>query len=318
METCPICKLDDDKVIIKDNGPFGKRIICPRCIEFTISSYPEFTQPDQRSGAKLSAWVRNHNEQGGEVPELNPQTLEDLQKGLPNYGPREKQIRLLRNIERKTEYPGKPVQIVPKYDIPLAWASSQEEFMYYIISLIDRNLLSNIGRGEKVHWNLRNELIYNSSGFTVAITPDGWDYLEERERHIEERTKAFVAMSFSKDLKAIWEGPIYNAIKKSGYEPYRVDAKPHSNLIDVQIISEIRDSRFVVADFTYQSSGVYFETGYAQGMGLQVIRCVREDDFDKLHFDKNHYNFIKWKTPSDLEDQLYNYICAIIGKGKEA
>ena len=127
-----------------------------------------------------------------------------------------------------------------------------------------------------------------------------------------------MAMSFSKDLKAIWEGPIYNAIKKSGYKPYRVDAKPHSNLIDVQIISEIRDSRFVVADFTYQSSGVYFETGYAQGMGLQVIRCVREDDFKNLHFDKNHYNFIKWKTPNDLENQLYNFICAIIGKGKEA
>lgn len=303
METCPICKLHDDKVVIKGTGSFGKRIICPRCIEFTIPFYPEFTQPDQRLGAKLSALVRNRNEQGGEVPEINPQTLEDLQKGLPNYGPREKQIILLQNIERKTEYPGKTVKIIPKYDIPLAWASTEEELRYYIQSLIERNLLRKTSE----------EL----GPVSIAITADGWDYLEERERRIEERTQAFVAMSFKDDLKAIWKGPIFNAITKAGYKPYRVDEEPHIGLIDVKIISEIKNSRFVVADFTDQNRGVYFETGYAQGMGLPVIRCVKEDDFEKLHFDKNHYNFIIWKTPSDLEEQLYNYICAIIGKGKE-
>jgi hypothetical protein len=303
METCPICKLHDDKVVIKGAGPFGKRIICPRCTEFTIPFYPEFTEPDQRLGPKLSAWIRNRNEQHVEVPEINLKSLEDIQAGLPNYSPREKQIKLLQNIERKTEYPGERIVLTYLYDFPLAWATGEEEFLYYINSLKDRGLLN----------------VDMTMGLCrVIITADGWDYLEKHERHIEERTQAFVAMSFSEDLKPIWEGPIYNAITKAGYKPYRVDAKPHSNLIDVQIISEIRDSRFVVAYFTYQSSGVYFETGYAKGMGLPVIRCVREDDFDKLHFDKNHYNFIKWKTPNDLEDQLYNFICAIIGKGKEA
>ena len=36
-----------------------------------------------------------------------------------------------------------------------------------------------------------------------------------------------------------------------------------------------------------------------------------------VHFDTNQYNLIIWKTPDDLEDQLYDFICAIIGKGKE-
>ena len=76
--------------------------------------------------------------------------------------------------------------------------------------------------------------------------------LNEHERHIEERTQAFVAMSFSEDLKPIWEGPINKAIKKAGYKPYRVDAEPHSDRIDVKIISEIKNSRFVVADVTDQ------------------------------------------------------------------
>jgi hypothetical protein len=79
----------------------------------------------------------------------------------------------------------------------------------------------------------------------ITITADGWDYLEQQERNIEGRTQAFMAMSFSKNMKSIWEGPIYNAVTKSGYEPYRVDAKPHSDHIDVKIIAEIKNSRFV-------------------------------------------------------------------------
>jgi nucleoside 2-deoxyribosyltransferase len=316
MGKCPICKLNDEKVVLEKEGPFGKRIICPRCIKFTIPFYPEFAKPDRLLGPKLSAWLRYRNEQSVEVPEINPHKLEDLQKGLPNYGPREKQVILLQNIERKTEYPGKPVQIDPDYDIPLAWASAKEEFMYYIDSLIERGLLRNVGRGEKVHRNLSNELIYNSAGFSVEITAAGWDYLEQRETHIEERTQAFVAMSFAKELKPIWEGPIYNAIVKSGYKPFRVDAKPHSDRIDAKIIAEIKNSRFLLADVTKHRQGVYFEAGYALGLGLPVIWSVRKDHCKKVHFDTRQYNHIIWETMDYLEDQLYNFICAIIGKGK--
>ena len=156
-------------------------------------------------------------------------------------------------------------------------------------------------------------------GFSrVIITADGWDYLEQLDRRIEERTQAFVAMSFSDDFKPIWKGPIHRAIEKAGYKPYRVDAEPHIDRIDAKIISQIKNSRFVVADVTEQKRGVYFEAGYALGMGLPVIWCVRKDDLDKVHFDTRQYNHIVWETGKDLEDQLYNFICAIIGKGKEA
>ena len=304
MQTCPICKLSDNQIVVEKFGIIGQRIKCPRCKEFTISDIVQFTDPDPWFGPKLSAWIRSYNEQKNEVPEINLDTIKNLHAGLPDRSPREKQIILLQNIERMTEYPGKTVKITTKYDIPLAWASTEEELRYYVQSLIERNLLRKMSQE------------IGPVPLSVAITADGWDYLEQIDRRIEERTQAFVAMSFSDDLKPIWQGPIKNAITKADYKPYRVDAEPHSNLIDVQIISAIKDSRFIVADFTHQNLGVYFETGYAQGMGLPVIRCVREDDFENLHFDKNHYNFIKWKTPDDLEDQLYNFICAIIGKGK--
>ena len=37
-------------------------------------------------------------------------------------------------------------------------------------------------------------------------------------------------------------------------------------------MAEIRRSRFVVADYTGQVNGVYFEAGFALGLGLRAPR----------------------------------------------
>jgi nucleoside 2-deoxyribosyltransferase len=184
-------------------------------------------------------------------------------------------------------------------------------------SLFDRKLIKEIGpRGFLP--NASEKILYEDLIFSVVITADGWDYLEQHDRRIEDRTQAFVAMSFSEDLKPIWEGPIYRAIEKAGYKPYRVDAEPHSDRIDAKIISEIKNSRFIVADVTKQRQGVYFEAGYALGLGLPVIWCVKEDELKDVHFDTRQYQHIDWKSETDLETRLYDFICAIIGKAKAA
>jgi hypothetical protein len=299
MKPCPICLLSDQQIDYQTVEGSLTRINCPRCKSFFIS-FNALNEELNPLRAKLSAWIRNRNEQGGEVPQITTDTLKNLQSGLPDYSPREKQTILLHNIERKTEYPGNPVVLTYNYDYPLAWASGVEELVYYINSLQERGF---------VNTNMTMGLC------RVTITAGGWDYLERLEKHINERTQAFVAMSFSDDLKPIWEGPIYNAITKAGYKPYRVDAEPHIDRIDAKIISEIKNSRFVVADVTDQKRGVYFEAGFAQGLGLPVIWCVRKDDLENVHFDTRQYNHIVWESPDDLEDKLYYSICANIGKG---
>jgi hypothetical protein len=50
------------------------------------------------------------------------------------------------------------------------------------------------------------------------------------------------------------------------------------------MISQIRRSKFLIADFTGHRGGVYFEAGYAMGLGLPVFWTCRRDDLDKLHF----------------------------------
>jgi nucleoside 2-deoxyribosyltransferase len=62
-------------------------------------------------------------------------------------------------------------------------------------------------------------------------------------------------------------------------------ADEHINKIGDEIISQIRRSKFLIADFTGHRGGVYFEAGLAMGLGLPVFWTCRRDDLDKLHFD---------------------------------
>ena len=109
------------------------------------------------------------------------------------------------------------------------------------------------------------------------------------------------------------------AVSQAGYRPMRIDRKEHINKIDDEIVAEIRRSRFLVADFTQGADGarggVYYEAGFAHGLGLPVIFTCREDAVDQLHFDTNHYNHIVWATPEELREKLRNRILAVIGEG---
>ncbi len=83
-------------------------------------------------GPKLSAWIRDRNKPEQDIPEIDSDFLKELEKTLPNYTPSQKQLILLRHIERKTSFPGHSVDVVLNLDFPLAWASRENEFTYYL------------------------------------------------------------------------------------------------------------------------------------------------------------------------------------------
>lgn len=294
-KTCPICKLENQPVNlpkIYDKVTYN----CSRCGSFVLTGTAEAMADNRPINPKLSAWIRDRYEKRADIPEINSNSLEEIPASLPNYSPSDKQLILLRNIERKSKYPGDEIQINPKFDVPLAWASEPQEFNYFLQSLIERGLLKIIS---KSHY---------------MITPKGWDYLEERASQLEERTQVFVAMSFSDEMKPSWDKALKIAIEEAGYKAYRIDVEPHIDRIDAKIITEINNSRFLVADVTEQKRGVYFEAGYALGLGLPVIWCVRKDDLENIHFDTRQYNHIIWESEDQLREQLYYLICAVIGK----
>jgi nucleoside 2-deoxyribosyltransferase len=117
-------------------------------------------------------------------------------------------------------------------------------------------------------------------------------------------------------MRPIYEDGISTAIEALGYRSLRVDNKEHIGKVDDLIMAEIQESRFVVADFTGHRGGVYFEAGYALGLGLPVIWTCREDNIEKLHFDIRQYNCIKRATAEELREKLGNRLRATVGSIK--
>ena len=302
---CPICKLEADKVRVWDNGE-SLTLKCGRCHNFNITHTAATIAEKKELGPKLSAWIRERSETGGEVPEINPNTLKEVEAALPSYRVAEKQLLLLRAFERRTGFPGQAVGIVPHLDYPLAWAAREDEFRYLLRFLIERGLIRRTDGPPDLS---------DSFVFKFELTADGWNFLDERARSSVISDQAFVAMAFAPELRPVWEIGIRPAITKAGFVPYRVDAEPHIERIDTKIITEIKNSRFLVADVTLQRQGVYFEAGYALGLGLQVFWCVRKDDLTNVHFDTRQYNYIVWESEQHLAEQLYLFVNAIVGKG---
>ncbi|MBF8278039.1 MAG: hypothetical protein HW390_3112 [Candidatus Brocadiaceae bacterium] len=115
---------------------------------------------------------------------------------------------------------------------------------------------------------------------------------------------AFVMMSISADDPNLEDS--LNAIKRAttrhGIEAIRVDEIEHSKKITDVILEKLRVSRFLVCDISTERPNVYYELGFAHGIGKEVILVAREGT--TLHFDIKDYNVIFYKSYSELEDRV--------------
>ncbi len=185
---------------------------------------------------------------------------------------------------------------------------------------------------------LKKEKKYLTDEEFCKITPKGWAYLESLRQPNPDSKKAFVAMWITDEMKGICENYIKPAAEDAGdYKAEPINEKDYNGDVNDAIIGEIRSSKFIIADFTGNRGGVYYEAGFAYGLHIPVIYTCREDWFNqfvkqsiklkdiegnekeekldifsKIHFDVDHRNFIVWKEGKDLYDKLLKRIEATI------
>lgn len=148
----------------------------------------------------------------------------------------------------------------------------------------------------------------------ASISFEGLNYLAslENEGHISKN--CFVAMSFSEDRKP-HRVAIEAAIKATGYEAVFIDTQhlDSDKTINDRIIAGIRACKFCVADFTQQRNGVYFEAGFALGLGKPIIYTCEKDDFEKnSHFDLKPFQHILYNSAEELRTGLEAKVLAWI------
>lgn len=147
----------------------------------------------------------------------------------------------------------------------------------------------------------------------VELTFEAWERVRAMVPRREDGPhEAFVAMWFDASMNQTFDACLKPALHDLGYDPVRVDREHFLGTVDNYIVASIRRSRIVVADFTGHRSGVYWEAGFAHGLGLPVIYTCRKDCFGDVHFDANHYNFIVWETEDALRTDLRDRVEATI------
>ena len=274
-------------------------VACPRCGEYSLTGSAESMLRDQhqiQNPGAVSGWIRLQNAMGI-TPRVDSDAVPMLRR-LTKPAFRERVERFLVAAAGKVQTLGQWFKPGEAEFIGVSYSDDINELAVILDYLKAEGLLTNesIQQGER-------------------LTAKGYISADELRSKRAASSQAFVAMWLDHSMQSVYDNGLSIGISNAGFTPMLIPKKEHANKIDDEIIAEIRRSAFIVADFTSQRQNVYFETGFALGLGLPVIWTCRQDDIKNLHFDIRQYNSIDWKDEPDLAQRLQRRIEAMFGQG---
>lgn len=332
MQKCFLCQNENSKDIFCDNFA-GYAYNCPNCGNYRITRYVYYTSPKSEDHfferASAIACERKLKNDDGYTLELDSNTGHALvgdRDFLADYPKdfNEKFERALMNIARLTNFnPLSGVEI-----------NEKESQLLFCPDMLE---------GKKILELMKNEglvdfypLGLQPKASNVHLTFDGWKKVNLIKNSVDDRCDAFIAMWFDDSTKT-FRTAVKQAIEQAGYTPRIIDEDHHNDFIMDRVLNLITESRFIITDLTCKPEecsdkikngvrgGVYFEAGYAKGLGLPVIFTCKDDKeaFDRRHFDVNQINTIMWKECNnelktgvhDFIEYLRERIIATVGKG---
>lgn len=211
-------------------------------------------------------------------------------------------------------------------DMVLAQIAGIEEYQEILNHLCDEKFLAASASNGFNMAMVSKEKAFLDCKYKFKV--QGWHHLQ-KEREKTNTNKVFIATAFNWPEEEPLRGEVINAIKRAcrrlGWEADIV-SQGHTGYITDRIMSEIKQSRFVIAELTYHNRGVYFESGYARGLGKDVFHIVREGfnrtdleadkESRKLHFDIQQIQYRIWINPEEVETKIYEWVNSTIGEFK--
>lgn len=315
---CPICKSPAEMPNVRNI--VSNFINCSRCGGFKMTSeaYEDIGNYSDMQIANISGWIREN--QGVLIMTDKFQYFNDLK--TPTIG--EKATKLLKYIAKEIPTPGQWIQIDFQSISDLKTLKENTDYPQEVFEKLKKSLpflsITCALDSSELRYIINDYLIkeqgYLYGANKYQITPKGWAYLDSLKYKDVDSQTAFIAMWFNDSMNNLYDS-IKKSILQARYEPKRVDKTEHVNRVDDEIIALIRQSKFIVADFTGQRGGVYFESGFAHGLNIPVIWLCNSEEDKKLHFDTNHFNYIFWDKDNldELEQKLTKRIESVLGKG---
>lgn len=271
---------------------------CPQCGTYNL--YASGVSASENYKTIVAGYLFETKEsRNGHILEINKQTIEEiLSSPLVPRTLSERISKLVTYIDSKSNYFGQT--IIPP--IPVMYVADKWERKNFLSSMMNEHLINLSGDAE------------NSP--QVSLTLKALEFAKPRTE-ISRPGQCFVAMWFDASMDLFLDQIVKPACTEVGYEAIRVSDKEFNGEITDEIIAGIKESAFVIADFTGHRGGVYYEAGYAVGLGKTVIQMCNESEQGQLHFDINHRNTIFWNG-TDIDKfriVLVNRIRATIGLG---
>lgn len=324
FNTCPICGGSVKHPISHTDG-MKIYVPCEHCGDYAMTRnfHDDFVQQGTVNKSMIASYLyyhRSHDEYIDEsvrIPcichkQINSDegfrlvTMEEIRNWYPKTF-REKVDLFLLNMDSRTNFLGDLVLFTKE--------------MFYSAFFVDRNPQGPMGTHPSAvkaqaeffeRYLLEQDLVTTAvNGFTLQ--PKGWVRVDELQKDQAKITKnVFVAMSFAPEMLPIRDA-IKDALIECGFVPRIMDEIEHNHQIVPEMLYEIRESRFVIAELTGHNNGAYFEAGYALGYGKEVIQICNKAKFGTDgHFDVKQVNTILWEDTADLTKRLIARIKATI------
>jgi hypothetical protein len=281
----------------------------------------------------LSAVTRLASERGLPLRILTNNLKELVDTAPVPDGPLEMVDQILLYVSQKIKRYNELVEF-KQNDYPICFARSGDEFIFLCNKACDLGYIKHINNQYRIELK-------------------GWQRVTELNKLKPDSRHVFVAMWFDGKTIKLREA-IKSGIKASGYIPIIADESDYTGNIMDFVLGSIKQSKFVVADFTCEPEkphdeenennlikggvrgGVYYEAGFAKGLGLGVIHLCKDDTESKkrLHFDVEQEYTIFWTdkevenitvrkieeresniSPRNLSEKLFDRIIRIFGFG---
>ena len=282
-----------------------------RLDEYAGSVFQELQSLTIGAKARLTTWLVDQRRHGIRVPVITWEIANSFRLTgdgdslpVPKRGER-----LLLFLLDRTKSAGHRIVVSNRYLEALAWSESTElsEIFFLLNYLSSRGFIE-----DYEHFTMME------APCLATVTVEGYGFIEEVTAN-RDSTQAFVAMWFAEEMDDAYNQGIKPAIEEAGYKPLRIDLKPDVKKIDDEIFAEVRRSRFLVADMTQGDDGarggVYFEAGFAEGLGLPVLYTCHKDRMKHLAFDTRQFFHVEWDTPVELRKELATRIRSRVGEG---
>jgi len=298
---CPICNTPNAD-FARISGPTGSPFLqgwCPACTNVFIEEGAAQEVRQQRKGHLLSAFLRKLPEDDALKP-IFKYHLEEYTSSVSELAIVDQFDLALKTICEMCPIIGAASMFDYQADWPLLTARSAETALFLMREMADAGYL----HSER-----------DAAPIPARPTWKAYERLHQLQSSGRSSEIGFVAMSFSSEQLPVWLKAIKPGIEEAGYRPFRVDQDEHNRRIDDEIIAGIRRCRFLVADFTGQKNGVYFEAGMALGLGRNVIWMCNRSGKDGLHFDTRQFNHILYDDLLEAKRALTNRIVALEGQG---